>query len=147
MYERLTRRMSDGTAVFAEKSKSFYSAQIYEEAREKNRQILERLCDLEDKIEQGKILELPCAVGDIVYAPHCCWTTIDRTIVPYQITNITITQNKKGEWTKKYRAMEVKNGKTIDWQLNFAFDEIGKTVFLAPEEAHNKLKELENEQR
>lgn len=106
-----------------------------------------KLCDLEDKIEQGKILELPCAVGDIVYAPHWCWTTIDRTIVPYQITNITITQNKKGEWTKKYRAMEVKNGKTIDWQLNFAFDEIGKTVFLAPEEAHNKLKELENEQR
>ena len=38
MSERLTRRMSDGTAVFAEKSKSFYSAQIYEEAREKNRQ-------------------------------------------------------------------------------------------------------------
>lgn len=32
MSERLTRRMSDGTAEFAEKSKSFYSAQIYEEA-------------------------------------------------------------------------------------------------------------------
>lgn len=103
---------------------------------------IDRLCDLEDKIEQGKIVELPCKVGDIVYAPHWCWTTIDRTIVPYQITNITITQNKKGEWTKKYRAMEVKNGKTIDWQLNFAFDEIGKTVFLTPEEANKKLKEL-----
>ena len=114
---------------------------------EQSRKVLNRLCELEDKIEQGKIAELPCAVGDIVYAPHWCWTTIDRTIVPYQITNITITQNKKGEWTKKYRAMEVKNGKTIDWQLNFAFDEIGKTVFLTPEEANKKLKELENEQR
>ena len=68
MSERLTRRMSDGTAVFAEKSKSFYSAQIYEEAREKNRQILDRLCDLEDKIEQGKILELPCEIGDEKFA-------------------------------------------------------------------------------
>ena len=114
---------------------------------EQSRKVLNRLCDLEDKIEQGKILELPCAVGDIVYAPHWCWTTIDRTIVPYQITYITITKNKKGEWIKKYRAMEVKNGKTIDWQLNFAFDEIGKTVFLAPKEANNKLKELEKEQR
>lgn len=68
MSERLTRRMSDGTAVFAEKSKSFYSEQIYEEAREKNRQILNRLCDLDDKIEQGKILELPCQIGDEKFA-------------------------------------------------------------------------------
>lgn len=68
MSERLTRRMSDGIAVFAEKSKSFYSAQIYEEAREKNAEILNRLCDLEDKIEQGKILELPCKIGDEKFA-------------------------------------------------------------------------------
>ena len=68
MSERLTRRMSDGTAVFAEESKSFYSAQIYEEAREKNRQILDRLCEIEDKIEQGKLLELPCEIGDEKFA-------------------------------------------------------------------------------
>ncbi len=141
MSERLTERNANGTA------KGRMSATCLADCWQNETDILDRLCDLEDKIEQGKIVELPCEVGDIVYAPHWCWTTIDRTIVPYQITNITITQNKKGEWTKKYRAMEVKNGKTIDWQLNFAFDEIGKTVFLAPKEANNKLKELENEQR
>lgn len=134
MSERLTKRLLGSNAPYTEFAD-------YNE-------IINRLCDLEDKIEQGKIVELPCAVGDIVYAPHWNWGTyIKGDIMPYQITNITITQNKKGEWTKKYRAMEVQNGKTIDWQLNFAFDEIGKTVFLTPEEANKKLKELENEQR
>ena len=73
----------------------------------------------------------PCKVGDIVYT----------TLWHYEITNITITQNKKGVWTKKYRAMKVVNGKTIDWQLNFAFDDIGKTVFLTKEEAEKALAE------
>jgi hypothetical protein len=103
---------------------------------------INRLCDLEDKICEGKIVELPCAVGDIVYAPHWHWETyIKGDIMPYQITNITITQNKKSIWTKKYRAMEVQNGKTIDWQLNFEFDAIGKTVFLTREEAEKALAE------
>lgn len=88
----------------------------------------------------------PCKVGDIAYSYTHSWRKEDGIwrkedgISPYQITNITITQNKKGEWTKKYRAMEVKNGKTIDNQLNFAFDEIGKTVFLTREEAEQALK-------
>ena len=46
----------------------------------------------------------------------------------YEITNISISCNKKGEWTKKYRAMRVIDDKTIDSQRNFNFEEIGKTV-------------------
>lgn len=34
---------------------------------EQSRKVLNRLCDLEDKIEQGKIVELPCAVGQTIY--------------------------------------------------------------------------------
>lgn len=93
------------------------------------------------KIENRTLIELPCKVGDTVYAPHWHFGEWDK-IVPYQITNITVTQNKKLEWTKKYRAMEVMNGKTIDWQLNFAFDEIGKKVFLTKAEAESKMKGL-----
>lgn len=90
-------------------------------------------------------IELPCSIGDIVYAPRWYWGSYDVSlngIVPYQITNISISQNKKGIWTKKYRAMALKDGKTIDWQLNFSFDEIGKTVFLTLEEAEAKWDEL-----
>ena len=97
---------------------------------------------LADHLLAEGVIVAPCKVGDIVYAPHWHWGTyINGDIMPYQITNITITQNKKGVWTKKYRAMEVQNGKTIDWQLNFEFDAIGKTVFLSREEAEKALAE------
>ena len=84
----------------------------------------------------------PCKVGDIVYAKGWWWRDGDD-VATYQITNITITQNKKGEWTKKYRAMRFLNGKTIDYPLNFSFEEIGKTVFLTKEEAEKALAEME----
>ena len=131
MSERLTRRMSDGTAVFAEKSKSFYSAQIYEESREKNRQILDRLCDLEDKIEQGKIVELPCKVGQIVYEVQPMRA---RTQV-YEITT--------GKWNGHYWwfTWVVKDRKGIYGNVDgFSSHQIGKTVFLDRAEAEAKLK-------
>lgn len=91
-------------------------------------------------IANGVILR-PCKVWDTVYSFDYDWQKAKDVIAPYQITNITITQNKKGVWTKKYRAMRILNGKTIDRQLNFSFDEIGKTVFLTKEEAENRVKE------
>ncbi len=100
--------------------------------------------ELKAKIDNRTLIELPCKVGDKVYAPHWHFGEWDE-IVPYQITNVTVTQNKKLEWVKKYRAMEVRNGKTIDWQLNFSFDEIGQKVFLTKAEAEKKLKELKDE--
>jgi hypothetical protein len=97
---------------------------------------------LAEYLLKNGVIVPPCKVGDIVYAPHWHWGTyIKGDIMPYQITNIVITQNKKGIWTKKYRAMEIQNGKTIDWQLNFEFDEIGDTVFLTREEAERALAE------
>lgn len=104
---------------------------------DKSCKLAENITD--DLLANGVILP-PCKVGDIVYTAHWHWGTyIKGDIMPYQITNITITQNKKGVWTKKYRAMEVQNGKTIDWQVNFEFDAIGKTVFLTREEAEKAL--------
>lgn len=144
MYERLTQRTENGGVKF---SNGEYWNTVYpqnENCLTDIHRMAIRLCEIEDKICEGKIVELPCAVGNIVYAPHWHWGTyIKGEIMPYQITNITITQNKKGEWTKKYRAMEVQNGKTIDWQLNFEFDAIGKTVFLTREEAEKALERSE----
>ena len=100
---------------------------------------------LADHLLAEGVIVPPCKVGDIVYAPHWHWGTyINGDIMPYQITNITITQNKKGVLTKKYRAMEVQNGKTIDWQFNFGFDAIGESVFLTREEAEKALERSEN---
>lgn len=98
--------------------------------------------EITDFLLANGVIVPPCKVGDIVYALHWHWGTyLKGDIMPYQITNIIITQNKKGVWIKKYRAMEIQNGKTIDWQLNFEFDEIGDTVFLTREEAEKALAE------
>ena len=95
----------------------------------------------DELIANGVILS-PCKIGDIVYVKSKSWHIESDDISSYQITNLTITQNKKGIWTKKYRAMYLKNGKTIDSQINFEFDDIGKTVFLTREEAEKKLEEM-----
>ena len=91
--------------------------------------------------EQGLLLRLLCKVGDTVFHRKEYAATFTG-IREYQITNIMISQNKKGEWTKKYRAMMLLDGKTIDCPINFAFDDIGKTVFLTKAEAEKALAEM-----
>ena len=67
MIERLTERNANGTAKSRKSPKSSYMGTVYEEVAEIQTEILNRLCDLEDKIEQGKILELPCKVEQKAY--------------------------------------------------------------------------------
>ena len=125
--ERLTTR-HNGVAVIRDKSKL--------------KEAMEKLAGYEEAEEQGLLLKLPCKVGDVVYCEEKC--NVHKGIQAFQITNILISQNKKGKWTKKYRAMLLLNGKTIDWQLNFDFEELGKTVFLTKAEAEKALAEMEN---
>jgi hypothetical protein len=52
---------------------------------------------ISDHLLSEGVIVPPCKVGDIVYTAHWHWGTyIEGDIMPYQITNITITQNKKG---------------------------------------------------
>lgn len=86
--------------------------------------------------EQGRLIKLPCKVGDTVYVP-----TRDF-ISELRIAHITIS----------------KNNTFFHWMLNagiypnldgFSVDKIGKTVFFTKSEAEAKLKELrggENDQ-
>lgn len=82
--------------------------------------------------EQGKLLRLPCAVGDKIYEPRP-----DREMVTeYRVSSLT------------YSGGEV----FVGWQLNSGIysnldgvpaNKIGKTVFLTRAEAEAALKELE----
>ncbi len=101
---------------------------------------IQRLGELEDAEEQGLLIQLPYKVGTVVYHKRP-YVSAFKGIQPYQITNIMITQNKKGEWCKKYRAMLLIAGRTVDSGINFTFDSIGKTVFLTREEAEKKVEE------
>lgn len=109
------------------------------------RDIINKLAEYEDAEEQGKLFVLPCKVGDIVYYEHP-YASVHTGIQEYQITNIMISQNKKGVWTKKYRAMMLLNGKIIDSQINFSFDDIGKTVFLTKAKAEAALEKMKGEE-
>lgn len=62
-YKRLTKHVG-GKLVLA-KDETAYSEIYYESLLIKR--ALKRLCELEDKIEAGTLVELPCKVGDKVY--------------------------------------------------------------------------------
>ena len=85
--------------------------------------ILERLAELEDKIEQGTLIELPCKVGDRVY-------TIDidsngkRHIEETQIAEIRIYSG--GIYYQDHLGV---------WLFE---------IFLTREETEKRLKELQN---
>ena len=80
-----------------------------------------RLAELEDKIEQGTLIELPCKVGDTVY----CLCKDKYVLI-----------GEKTGWT--YRIEKIKS---ILW--TFSTWEYGKTLFLTREEAEKRLKELQ----
>ena len=99
---------------------------------ERNFNALVRLAELEDKIENGQLLELPCKVGDTVYKVHgkcegnCC---------PYS--------GNYGQWQCHYKGKE--RCKAFIDECNFSYvmlNEIGKNIFVTKEAAEAKLKEL-----
>ena len=93
-----------------------------------------KLKDYEDAEEQGLLLRLPCKVGSILYQP------IDNQINEYYIIGLRfdITRNKF--------MYEVTYHIGLDWyNTTCDFDYINEVVFLTPEEAEQKLKEMEGE--
>jgi hypothetical protein len=87
---------------------------------------------------EAQIIEIPIKVGQVVYMDKYPWQD-EKEIEPFQITSISITCNKKGIWTKKFRANWVLDGRVRDWSHDPAFDDIGKTVFFTKEEAESVL--------
>ena len=97
---------------------------------------INRLCDLEDKIEQGKIVELPCAVGQIVYEVQ----PMRARTQGYKITT--------AKWNGCYWwftwVVKDRNGIYVNID-GFSSHQIGKTVFLDRATAEAKLREMEGE--
>ena len=109
-------------------------------------EIINKLATYEDAEEQERLVILPCKVGTRIYFnPPKNWAWFRNPPYEYEITNLIISCNKKNKWVKKYRAMQIINGKVIDSQINFEFYDIGKTVFFTREEAEAALKEGEKD--
>lgn len=84
----------------------------------------DRLAEYEDLEEQGKLLKLPCAVGNMTYHANRIFGYIVDAIVE------RIEIDSDGSWV-------------ITSSGTHSFDDFGKTVFLTREEAEAALKELE----
>lgn len=82
--------------------------------------LAEKLAKYEDLEEQGKLLKLPCAVGDTVYV--------------LRLDNAAYMMNNEKVWEIVEDRFEIRY-----------FDCIGKTVFLTRKEAEQALKDLEGE--
>ncbi len=105
----------------------------YEEVVQQAEKAFAEYENYKDLDEQGKLLKLPCAVGDTVYEVQ----DLRKRIQPYTIIAIHVSNcgNLYG-W-------ELKDGKGVYSNVNgFSEYALGKSVFLTREEAEAALKEL-----
>lgn len=93
---------------------------------------VKRLGELEEKIENGTLVELPCKVGDVMYEvfknhkPPCIQQTkVEKVIVTNKGVRLKLERNSVYETS---------------------VSSLGKTLFNNEEEAKRKLEELKNEQ-
>lgn len=126
-YERFTERLPNGICRVKcnEHCKNFKDSQermcdAYEEC---NIASVEYLAELEDDLESGKMIRLPCKVGQKIYRKDTNfeWEIVACIIYEDEIIIIDDSDNE------------------------FGIDDIGKTVFLTKAEAEAKLEELKGE--
>ena len=135
MAERLTMREviehCERTVIQAEMLR-FTDTKQYMEHKQV-REWLEELQHYKDLEEQGRLIELPCAVGDTVYL-----FSYD-IIHPFIINGFEINKYEvefKGSYCGEEKSLEY-------WSIHFPVSKIGKTVFLTREEAEAALKEVD----
>ena len=102
---------------------------------------LEKLIHYEDLEEQGKLLELPCKVGDTVYLIYGRYTPCSKYGEEFEEYSC---QGCKDECDSRKEYCIHKNVSVdLEWIARHMND-FGKTVFITKEEAEKALKEKEN---
>ena len=126
-YKRLTVRHPNSDYIAITETKQL------QETRE-SKIVLNRLAELEDKIMDGTLIELPCKVGDTVYSN-------ERIMFePLTVKVIVIHQSIKFPVSCTLIAM-AKDGRAI----YFPSDNFNEDWFLTKTEAEAKLKELQEQ--
>ncbi len=124
-YERLTER---DRYWECEKSWQYSHEPAYEEIEN----IYHRLAELEDKIEAGTLVELPCKAGDTVYIVYSAF------IQKWEVSSVQICEDEN-------KMLFRLGHKGTDDYNAFWSGEIGKYVFLTKAEAEKRLEELRGE--
>lgn len=96
----------------------------------------ERLKYYEDLEEQGRLLKLPCKVGDMLYYPEKPFDIV----LPIRLNEIIVSFSGIDTYSYQYNCCSFDGcGEAFEY-FEFDTDDIGKTVFLTKEEAEEKLK-------
>lgn len=99
-----------------------------------------KLKEYEELEEQGRLLRLPCKVGDMV------WDIDFGRPCSYEVTGFSFGSLNDDDWEEEKVLDQIvvyytnSNGSITG---TFAVSEIGKTVFLTRQEAEDKLAEME----
>ena len=139
--ERLTQTSDKGGVAFT------FDLTISCEPNEAKKilKVAEKLKQYEDLEEQGRLLRLPCKVGDAVYVVTSPFNVFDDIEYDenmkeevYEAYVSSVSFYKSGEQYRIY-------AKATNHFIGVYFREcdFGKTVFLTEEEAREKLKEME----
>lgn len=132
-YKRLTTRSKDGYVHYNCSKKDMKDCGLYYNCGEchKSTEVLYRLAELEDKMENGTLIGLPCKVGDTVYRITQSYRGNEKITI-YTVKEIIV--DKKGV---TYLTIALKGASSITCKVNV------DSVFLTREEAEAKLKELQ----
>ena len=91
-------------------------------------EVYNRLAELEDDLERGKIVRLPCKVGDTIY-----WiSSNNRDIIEVFVKRIALAEQDR-------TILYVEEKGFGEYTIMFVND-----IFLTREEAEKRLKELQN---
>jgi hypothetical protein len=100
--------------------------------------VYRKLKEYEDLEEQGRLIKLPCKVGDMLYYPDKEF----NIIIPMRLTEIVIKFNGLDTSSCQYDCCSFDECGDAYEDYEFDDEDIGETVFLAKSEAEAKLKEL-----
>lgn len=97
--------------------------------------VCEKLGEYEDLEEQGRLIKLPCKVGDIIYRVNA---GAKEPVIKMRVLQVNYKQLHKDRTIIRIDAI---NDDDMGESCYF-LENIGKTVFLTKSEAEAKLKEL-----
>lgn len=127
-YKRLTERTKHGIAVLDSGERFVLSCGGYATTK-----ALKRLAELEDKIENGTLVELPCKIGDVMYE-----VIEGMPIQEWKIESIC--------FNKVYPKGVIWAERTSDFaHWKFWIEDCGTKWFVTKAEAKQRLEELKNE--
>ena len=98
---------------------------------------LEKLTEYETAEEEGRLVVLPCKVGDTVWMIHQELTDS----IHFTISKMSIVELRGNRINPIWFVIDGEYGKT-----SFSPSEIGKTIFLTREEAEKALEEMNRDE-